>query len=265
MFGRLLLGLALCFNAVGADGGGGGAASPPAQPAAGASPAAGSPPAGSPPPATPPAPPAAPPVDTKKIEADARAAARAEFLKEQGFADEAAYQKHLKEKRAAEDAKLSEQERQKKLYDETLEAKTKAEVEAEKHKGEVKELRRQLELRDTCDKNGIKPAAEEREFVDMLLRRAKEADKAAGKTFDEAKFFADLRKERGYLFAGPGTAPAPGAPPPGFQPGAPYPFATLSPPAPAAPALVTTPVTPVDGSKLPDADWKAHKARLGLA
>lgn len=189
MFGRVLLGLALCLTAAG-DGAGGGAAG-------GAGGGAGS--GGTT--AAPPAGPSA--ADLEKARAEARDAARkearAEFLKEQGFDSEDAYKAHLDEKKKAEDAKLSEGERTKKLYNEALDARGKAEAKLEAEKAARKAAEDALALRDRLDNHGVLPG--ERKFVKVALEEAEAAAKKASETFDEVKFFKELRESRPFFFS----------------------------------------------------------------
>lgn len=159
-------------------------------------------------------------VDVDKVKAEAakegRAAARAEFLKEQGFPDEESYKKHLDQKKKDEDAKLSENERTKKLYNEALDARGKAEADVEKHKAEAKAAREALALRDRLDTHGVLP--KERKFVEVALEEAEAQAKKDGKPHDDAKFFEGLRKERPYFFSKDASTPAntsPNAPAPG--------------------------------------------------
>lgn len=198
----MLWGLAICLNAAAGDagGGGGGGGTPPGQPPAG----------GAPPHPAPPAPPAPPPFDAAKAQAEARAA----VLKDLGYDSEDAYKKALDEKKKADDAKLSDQERQKKALDDALDGRGKAEERATKHKERADAAEAALALRDLFDAEGIAPS--ERRVVEVLLADARDADKKAGKAFDEKAFFADLRQKRAYLFGGPSQQPAntaPGAPP----------------------------------------------------
>lgn len=186
LFGRILLGLALCLNAAG-DGAGGGAGG------AGAGGGAGGAGAGAGPSAA----------DLEKARTEAREAARkearAEFLKEQGFDSEDAYKAHLEEKKKAEDAKLSEGERAKKLYNEALDARGKAEAKLEAEKAARKAAEDALALRDRLDNHGVLPG--ERKFVEVELRDAEAAAKKASETFDEAKFFKELQNKRPYFFS----------------------------------------------------------------
>lgn len=184
MFGRILLGLALCLNAAG-DGAGGGAGG------AGAGGGAGGAGAG----------PSAADLDKARAEAReaARKEARAEFLKEQGFDSEDAYKAHLDEKKKAEEAKLSEADKQKKLYNEALDARGKAEAKLEAEKAARKAAEDALALRDRLDTHGVLPG--ERKFVEVELRDAEAAAKKASQAFDEAKFFEELRGKRPYFFS----------------------------------------------------------------
>jgi len=199
LFGRIVLGLALCLNVAEPGGaGGGGAGDNKQQPTLSAA-----------------------DLDKARTEARdaARTEARAEFLKEQGFDSEDAYKAHLDEKKKAEDAKLSELERHKKLAGEALDARGKAEADAEKYKSEAKAAREALALRDRLDAHGVLPS--ERKFVEVALEDAEAAAKKAGKTFDEKAFFEELRKTRAYFFSKDAPqlattttgAPAPGANP----------------------------------------------------
>lgn len=219
MFGRWLLGMAILMAAEGGDGAGAGGAPPPA--------------AGAPPPA----PPAGP--DPEKIKAAARAEARAEFLKDLGFEDEDAYAKHKKAKADEENAKLSEGEKAKKLYNEALDARGKAEAKYESEKAARKAAEDALALRDRLDSQGV--LASERKFVEVELRDAEAAAKKASETFDEAKFFKDLRDKRPYFFGKDAPQRAntsPNTPAPGANGGAP-------------PGNGLT----FDASKLNDAEW----------
>lgn len=179
MFGRIFLGLALCLAAAGEGEGGG---------------------AGGTPPAPPPGPSAA---ELEKARAEAKEAARkearAEFLKEQGFESEEAYKAHLDEKKKAEDAKLSENERAKKLYNEALDARGKAEAKLEAERAARKAAEEALALRDRLDAQGVLPS--ERKFVEVALEEAEATAKKAGKAFDEKAFFEELRKTRSYFFS----------------------------------------------------------------
>jgi hypothetical protein len=183
MFGRTLLGLAPCLAAVEEDGGAGGSAP--------------APPAPSPPPKTPP-----PTVDPEKVKAEARLA----VLKDLGFDSEDAYKVHLDEKKKAEDAKLSELDRQKKLYNEALDARGKAEAKYEAEKAARKAAEDALALRDRLDAQGVLPG--ERKFVQVELSDAEAAAKKAGQAFDEAKFFKQLRERRPYFFTKDAPQPA---------------------------------------------------------
>lgn len=185
MFGRVLLGLALCLTAAG-DGAGAGAGA-----AGGAAGGAGAGGAG----------PSAADLDKVRAEASeaARKTARAEFLKELGFDDEEAYAKHKKAKADEENAKLSEGERTKKLYNEALDARGKAEAKLEAEKAARKAAEEALALRDRFDAQGVLPG--ERKFVEVALSDAEAAAKKASETFDEAKFFKDLRDKRPYFFS----------------------------------------------------------------
>lgn len=218
MFGRWLLGMAILMAAEGGDGAGAGGAPPPG--------------AGAPPPA----PPAGP--DPEKIKAEVRAAARAEFLKDLGFEDEDAYNKHKKAKADEENAKLSEGEKAKKLYTEALDARGKAEAKLEAEKSARKAAEDALKLRDRLDSHGV--LASERKFVEVELHDAEAAAKKASETFDEAKFFKDLRDKRPYFFGK--DAPQ---------------LATTSPNTPAAGANGAPPANGLtfDASKLSDAEW----------
>lgn len=182
MFGRVLLGLALCLAAAGEDGGAGGA----------------------PPPTTTQAPPPAPPpaVDPEKTKAEARAA----VLKDLGFDSEDAYKAHLDEKKKAELDKLSELDKSKKLYSEALDARGKAEAKLEAEKAARQAAEDALALRDRLDAQGVLPS--ERKFVQVELSDAEAAAKKAKETFDEAKFFKDLREKRPYFFAKDAPQPA---------------------------------------------------------
>lgn len=202
LFGRIVLGLALCLNAAGEGAGGGTAAG------AGASAA---------PPAPPPGLSAA---DVEKARAEARETARkearTEFLKEQGFDSEEAYKAHLDDKKKAEEAKLSEGERAKKLYNEALDARGKAEAKLEAERAARKAAEDALALRDRLDAQGVLPG--ERKFVQVELSDAEAAAKKAGVAFDDARFFKELREKRPYFFskdapqlATTGTNPDPGA------------------------------------------------------
>lgn len=211
MFGRVLLGLALCLTAVGDGAGAGGGA--------GAGAGAGSGPGGTTP--APPAGPSAADIEKARAEASesARKEARAGFLKELGFDSEEAYKAHLDEKKKVEDAKLSESERTKKLYNEALDARGKAEAKLEAEKAARKAAEDALALRDRLDAQGVLPG--ERKFVEVALSDAEAAAKKAGKTFDEAKFFEELRKTRSYFFSkdAPSLATTTtGAPAPGTNP-----------------------------------------------
>ncbi len=205
LFGRIVLGLALCLNAAGEGAGGGTAAG------AGAS-------------AAPPAPPpglSAPNVEKARAKAreTARKEARTEFLKEQGFDSEEAYKAHLDEKKKAEEAKLSELDRHKKLANDALDARGKAESDLEKEKAARKAAEAALALRDRLDTHGVLPS--ERKFVEVALDEAEAAAKKAGKAFDEKAFFEELRKTRAYFFAkdAPQLATTTtGAPAPGSNP-----------------------------------------------
>jgi colicin import membrane protein len=180
MFGRMFLGLALCLAAAGEGEGGG---------------------AGGVPPAPPPPGPSAAELEKARAEAKeaARKEARAEFLKEQGFDSEDAYKTHLDEKKKAEDAKLSENERVKKLYNEVLDARGKAEAKLEAERAARKAAEEALALRDRLDAQGVLPS--ERKFVEVALEEAEAAAKKAGKAFDEKAFFEELRKTRSYFFS----------------------------------------------------------------
>jgi hypothetical protein len=182
MFGRVLLGLALCLNAAG-EGGAGAGGSPP-------------PPAAPPPPAPPPA------ADPEKAKVEARLA----VLKDLGFDSEDAYKAHLDEKKKAEDAKLSELDKHKKLYSEALDARGKAEAKYEAEKAARKAAEDALALRDRLDAQGVLPG--ERKFVQVELSDAEAAAKKAGQAFDEAKFFKQLRERRPYFFTKDAPQPA---------------------------------------------------------
>jgi hypothetical protein len=181
MFGRVLLGLALCLAAAGEDGAG-----------------------GAPPPTTTQAPPPPPPpaVDPEKVKAEVRAAA----LKDLGFDSEEAYKAHLDEKKKAEDAKLSELDKSKKLYSEALDARGKAEAKYEAEKAARKAAEDALALRDRLDAQGVLPG--ERKFVQVELSDAEAAAKKASAAFDEKKFFEELRKTRPYFFSKDAPTPA---------------------------------------------------------
>jgi hypothetical protein len=217
---RMLWGLAFLLSANAGDGASGGA---------GAGTAAPPPGAGAPPPAGP---------DPEKIKAAARAEARAEFLKDLGFEDEDAYAKHKKAKADEENAKLSEGEKAKKLYTEALDARGKAEAKFEAEKSARKAAEDALALRDRLDGHGV--LASERKFVEVELHDAEAAAKKASETFDEAKFFKDLRDKRPYFFGK--DAPQ---------------LATTSPNTPAAGANGAPPANGLifDASKLSDAEW----------
>lgn len=181
LFGRIVLGLALCFNAAAGDGAGGGAGGAGAG-GAGAGPSA---------------------ADLEKARTEAREAARkearAEFLKEQGFDSEDAYKAHLDEKKKAEEAKLSDLDKHKKLYNEALESRSKAEERLESEKAARKAAEAALAMRDRLDTHGVLPG--ERKFVEVALEEAEAAAKKAGQAFDEAKFFEELRGKRPYFFS----------------------------------------------------------------
>lgn len=201
LFGRIVLGLALCLNAAGEGAGGGVAAG------AGTG-------------AAPPGPSAA---DIEKARAEARDAARkearVEFLREQGFDSEEAYKAHLDEKKKAEEAKLSELDRHKKLANDALDARGKVESDLEKEKSARKAAEAALALRDRLDTHGVLPS--ERKFVEVALEEAESAAKKANKAFDEKAFFEELRKTRAYFFAkdAPQLATTTtGAPAPGSNP-----------------------------------------------
>jgi hypothetical protein len=185
LFGRIVLGLALCLNAAAGDGAGGGAGG------AGAGGGAGGAGAG----------PSAADLDKARAEAReaARKEARAEFLKEQGFDSEDAYKAHLDEKKKAEEAKLSEADKQKKLYNEALDARGKVESKLESEKAARKAAEAALAMRDRLDAHGVLPG--ERKFVEVALEEAEAAAKKAGQAFDEAKFFEELRGKRPYFFS----------------------------------------------------------------
>lgn len=186
MFGRILLGLALCLNAAGGDAGGG---------AGGGAGSAGA--GGAPPPSA-----GLSAADLEKARNEARETARkearAEFLKEQGFDSEDAYKAHLDEKKKAELDKLSEVDKQKKLYNEALDARGKAEAKLEAEKTARKAAEDALALRDRLDAQGV--LASERKFVEVELHEAEAAAKKAGKAFDDAEFFKGLREKRPYFF-----------------------------------------------------------------
>jgi membrane protein involved in colicin uptake len=153
--------------------------------------------------------PAPPAFDAQK----AKAEARAETLREMGFTSEEAYKAHLEEKKAAdeekrkaEDAKLSDGERHKKLYNEAQEARAKTESKYEAEKAARKAAEDALALRDRLDTHGV--AAGERKFVEVELHEAEGLAKKAGQAFDEAKFFADLRAKRPYFFGSAAQAQA---------------------------------------------------------
>lgn len=192
LFGRIVLGLALCLNTAGEGGGaGGGAGGAPGGAGAGAG-------------GAPPAPPAGPSAaDLEKARAEAGEAARKEaragFLKELGFDSEEAYKAHLDEKKKAELDKLSELDKHKKLYGEALDARGKAEAKLESERAARKAAEDALALRDRLDAQGVLPG--ERKFVEVELRDAEAAAKKAGKAFDDAEFFKSLRDKRPYFFS----------------------------------------------------------------
>lgn len=183
---RIACGMALLFQAAtGGEAVGGGAvvAAPVAAPVAAAATAV-----------------AAPALDRKAMETEIRAQARADFLKEQGFASEEAYKAHLDDRKKEAESKLSDTEKREKAHKDTLEARDRAEAKAKEHEVEVKQLRADLALRDLCDAQAVRPG--ERRIVEVLLADEK---KAKGKDFDEPAFFKDLKEKRGYLF-GEGAA-----------------------------------------------------------
>jgi hypothetical protein len=179
----------------------------------------------SPAPAAAPAAPPAVTVDRKAIEAEVRAAARAETLKDLGFADEDAYKVHKDAARKAEEAKLSDAEKRDKALRETADAAAKAQARADEREAEVKQLRAEMAFRDLCDVQGVNPA--DRILAEALVAAEK---KAKGKDYDEAKHFEALKASRPYLFAPPAAASpqmqaqaspwgttSPAAPPPGSR------------------------------------------------
>lgn len=176
MFGRVLLGLALCFNAAAGDGAGGGGTT-------NAAPVASAPA------------PAPPPIDPEKVKSEARLA----VLKDLGFDSEDAYKKHLQAKADEENAKLSDLDKHKKLYNEALDARGKAEEKLESEKAARKAAEAALAMRDRLDAHGVLPG--ERKFVEVELRDAEAAAKKAAQAFDEAKFFEELRGKRPYFFS----------------------------------------------------------------
>jgi hypothetical protein len=232
IWARHLFGLAILLNAASGGEGQAGGGAPAAQPPA---PAAQ--------PAAPPAP-AAPPVDREKLAAEARLAA----LKDLGFESEEAYKKHLDEKKKAEREKLSADEKRELALKEALDERGKVEAKAKEAEARAKALEAQIALRDKFDAEQIKPT--ERRIAEVLL----EDEKAKrGRDFDETKFFAELRKERPYLFASGGAQPAApahtttgGAPPPAQQQSSMFPGG-------------------LDASKLDEQQWRIWKTKNGLA
>jgi flagellar capping protein FliD len=182
--------LAVCMAEVPPDGAAGGGGAPP-QP---------KPPAPPQPQPSPPSPQPSPPAPTPPQPPPA-AEVRAAVLKDLGFDSEDAYKAHLDEKKKAEDAKLTEAQRQKKALEDALDARGKAEEKAKEHKARAEAAEAQLQLRDLFDAHGV--AASERRVVEVLLDDAK---KAEGKAFDEKKFFEELRQKRPYLFGSAGGA-----------------------------------------------------------
>lgn len=230
MFGRILLGLALCLNAAGGESGGGGSGAT----------SSGQPAGGAPPPPTPPA------IDPEKAKAEARAA----VLKDLGFDNEETFAKAKKAKEDEENAKLTEVQKQKKLYDDAIEARGSAEKRADKYKAEADDLRAQIMLRDRLDAAGVLPA--ERKFVEVALRDAESEAKKAGKTIDDKLFFEELRKARPYFF---GTASA--TPATTSTSRAPAPATTTTTPA-TSPAPLVNGKSPKDMNDQEFREW-AHK------
>jgi hypothetical protein len=186
MFGRILLGLALCLNAAsdGAGGGGGGTTT-------------GQPPAGGTPPQ-----PATPPVDAKKIADEARATARAEFLKEQGFADEDAYKKHLDDKKKADEAKLSEGERQKRALEEALTNHKTAEDKLKATREELKTEREERRIEKLFYAAGVRPEAQ------TVARALYDEKKKADPNAKDEEVFAKMREEWPNVFGPASPQPA---------------------------------------------------------
>lgn len=186
----MLWGLALCLNATSGDGTGAGSGAPP--------PGAGAPP----PPATP---------DPEKLRAEVRAAARVEFLKEQGFDDEAAYKKHLDEKKKLEDAKLSEHERSQKALTEALNNHKTTESKLESIKEELKTERAERALEKLFYAQGVRPEAQ------TVARALYDAEKKADPKAEDGTIFEKIRKEWPNVFGASVQQPAntsPGGTPP---------------------------------------------------
>jgi hypothetical protein len=176
------------LRAADGDGGGTTGAVPPVAPAAPAPPAA-----------TP-----APPVDKEAIAAEARKA----LLAELGVTDPDQAKAALKAQKDAEDARLTEAERQAKALKASLEEVSKAQAKADKAEAEVKVMKAQNLMRDKLDSHGVAPSA--RVMVEALYSSSSQA-----KDFDEAKFFEAVRKDHPSLFGSAATAaPSTTSPPP---------------------------------------------------
>lgn len=144
-------------------------------------------------------PPAAPAVDTEALKAEARKA----LLAELGIKDPEEAKSAIEAVRKAEEARLTEAEKQAKALKASLEEKTKAEAAAAEAKAEAKALREAAAMRDRLDAQGVAPNA--RVMVEALL-----SSSSKSKDFDESKFFEGLRKDHPTLFgAAVSSAPAP--------------------------------------------------------
>jgi len=144
-------------------------------------------------------PPASPAVDTEALKAEARKA----LLAELGIKDPEEAKSAIEAVRKAEEARLSEAEKQAKALKQSLEEKSKAEAEAAAAKAEVKAMKAAAEMRDRLDSFGVAPSA--RVMVEALYSASKQA-----KDFDEAKFFEKIRADHPTLFgAAASSAPAP--------------------------------------------------------
>lgn len=171
-----------------ADGNGGGTVAP-APAVASSAPAAQTAPA-------PAVAPEAPKVDAAKIAKEAKAAARAEFLRDAGFDSEDAFEADRVARKKAEEAKLSEQERLTKAFEASEKANAKTAAKLAAAEAERDTARTELSLM----KGGV--SADQLDVASYLHAKARKDD---GDTFDETKWLAKLRTEKPYLF-GVGTS-----------------------------------------------------------
>lgn len=165
-------------------------------------------------PATPAAP-VTPQVDTKALEAAAAERARKELLESLGVKDPEEIKALQAEKKASEEAKLSEAQKQAKALKEAMEDREKFHSKLEKIQAENKSLKESIASRDLMDAQGVSPKSR------VMVEAQYSAEKASDPKFDEAAFFARLRKDFPSLFGAAPAAPATTSPAPvnGASPG----------------------------------------------